>query len=78
MKVRLKSIMAGPEGVRQPGIHNLPRALALELIKSGQADKVEGEPKAEPEEVEEATDKVAEKRETATAPAQRRRRKKVE
>ena len=76
MKVRTKSIMAGPDGVRQPGIHNLPRPLALELIKTGQAERIADEP--EPEVIEEATDKQAEVRETATAPAQRRRpRKKV-
>jgi len=75
--------MAGPEGVRQPGVHDLPRELALDLIRTGQAERVDkdGEtvdaaPKEE-ERVEEAVDQQAEKRETATGTGQRRRRKKV-
>ena len=38
MKVRLKSILAGPQGNYSPGIHDLPEVFANELIYGGYAD----------------------------------------
>jgi len=38
MKIRLKTIMAGPQGTAGPGdVIDLPEAAALVLLKSGQA-----------------------------------------
>jgi len=41
MKIKLRTLCAGPCGVYQPGIHNLPDPLATQLIASGAAQAVE-------------------------------------
>lgn len=59
MRVRMKTIMAGPAGTAGPGdILDLPDAVAYDLIERRFADQVE--------------EAVTGPAETATAPAQRR------
>lgn len=42
MRVRMKTLMAGPDGVRRPDtVHDLPTAEAEALIAGGYAEKVE-------------------------------------
>lgn len=65
MKIRMKSIYAGPRGSFSPGqVADLDQASAYALIEGGFAEQID-----EPATVEEAT---ATGRETATAPAQRK------
>lgn len=48
MKIKMLTLMAGPDGVRQPGkVYDLPPAEAAALIEAGAAEKVEA--KAEPQ-----------------------------
>lgn len=42
MRVKMKTLMAGPDGVRKPDtVHDLPSAEAEALIAGGYAEKVE-------------------------------------
>lgn len=42
MRVKMKTLMAGPDGIRKPDtIHDLPTAEAEALIAGGYAEKVE-------------------------------------
>ncbi len=47
MKIKMLTLMAGPDGVRQPGrVYDLPPAEAAALIEAGAAEKVEAKPVA--------------------------------
>lgn len=41
MRVRLLTIMAGPDGIRLPGIIDVPLAQARELVAGGFADPLD-------------------------------------
>jgi len=70
VRVILSSIMAGPNGVAQPGdVVDLPDEEAQQLIDGGHAKKASGVPA---DVVERAVDKPAEQRETADDPPHRR------
>lgn len=78
MWVKLKTLMAGPEGVRQPGaVVEIPDEQAQQLIDSHQAEKVAApaptpnpSPKGRGEkDKEKATSKQAQERETRGAKA---------
>lgn len=67
MRVKLRTIMAGPNGVSQPGdIVDLPKEDAQRLIDGGQADAVSGVAVTE-----RAVDVPSEERETADSPPHR-------
>jgi hypothetical protein len=43
-KIELKTVWAGPEGVRQAGFHTLPESVAKGLVDSKQAEYADGLP----------------------------------
>jgi len=49
MKIKLLSITAGPDGVRHPGIHDIPDDEARRLVAARFAVMVEPEVKAKPQ-----------------------------
>lgn len=52
MLVRTFTIMSGPAGTWQPGVHDLPDEVAMAMLESGYAEQVEPEPTVEAEAVE--------------------------
>ena len=56
MLVRTFTIMAGPDGNRQPGVHDLPDDEAMALVAGGYAEHVEPAPDEAELEAEEAAE----------------------
>ncbi len=53
MKIKMRTLCAGPGGIIQPGIRDVPESLARQLLASGAAEIVD---ETRPEKVETAND----------------------